>query len=216
MVNRLCGADGYLPMPPHQTQSQGRLAPEKRKLGAMAWVYPTPIVLCGANVNGKPNYATLGDCGIIGIRPPLVYVALTATHHTANGIEQNQTFSVNFPNTRLMAVTDYCGMVSGRDVDKSSLFDNFYGETGTAPMIRECPVNLECRVEKTLHIHGRAIFIGQVVELYADPACVLQRGGRQALADMPILDPIIYALDNHYYRSGPAIGNAYSEGKGYR
>lgn len=47
----------------------------KVKFGAVPFVYPTPIVLAGANVNGKPNFATLGDCGIMGINPPLVYIS---------------------------------------------------------------------------------------------------------------------------------------------
>jgi flavin reductase (DIM6/NTAB) family NADH-FMN oxidoreductase RutF len=187
----------------------------KTKLGAMALVYPIPIVLCGANVKGKPNYATLGACGVMGLKPPLIYVSLMETHYTTGGIAENQTFSVNFPSTRLMAVTDYCGIVSGRDADKSELFENFYGELGTAPMIRECPVNLECRVEKDVRIHGRAIFIGEVIQVHADESCVVERRGRKALADMPLLDPLIYARDNHYYKIGPAIGNAYNEGRDY-
>jgi flavin reductase (DIM6/NTAB) family NADH-FMN oxidoreductase RutF len=182
----------------------------------MPVVYPIPVVLCGANVKGKPNYATLGACGVMGLEPPLIYVSLMETHYTAEGIAENQTFSVNFPSTPMMAITDYCGIVSGRDADKSALFDTFYGELGTAPMIRECPVNLECRVEQHFRLHGRAVFIGRVVEVHANQECVVERRGRKALADLPQLDPIIYARDNHYYKSGPAIGIAYSEGINYR
>ena len=120
----------------------------KVKLGTVPLIYPIPIVLAGANVGGRPNFATLGDCGVMGINPPLVYISSHREHYTNGGILENETYSVNVPSTDLLAVTDYCGIVSGREVDKSELFEVFYGELGTAPMIRECPVNLECQVVK--------------------------------------------------------------------
>jgi flavin reductase (DIM6/NTAB) family NADH-FMN oxidoreductase RutF len=188
----------------------------KEKLGPTTWMYPTPVVLCGANVNGKPNYATVGACGVISLAPPLIYVSLVESHYTTEGIAQNRTFSFNFPATPLKDVTDYCGLVSGREVDKSKLFSTFYGELGTAPMIQECPVTVECRVDRDLRIHGRAVFIGEVVQVHADKRCVVERRGRRELADMPILDPLIYARDNRYYKCGPVIGTAYRDGMGYR
>ena len=71
----------------------------KIKLGEVPLVYPVPIVLAGANVKGKPNYVTLGDCGIMGLRPPLVYISLHQEHFTTQGVFENKTFSVNLPNT---------------------------------------------------------------------------------------------------------------------
>lgn len=188
----------------------------KVKLGALPLVYPIPIVLAGADVQGKPNFATLGDCGVMGIKPALVYVSLGQGHYTTQGILENGTYSVNFPPTELLAVTDYCGIVSGREVDKTGLFETFYGELGTAPMIRECPVNLECRVVKEFSIQHRRIFVGQVVQAHIDEAFVGQRDGRRVIADMTQLNPIIYALDNRYYRIGEPIGVGYSEGKAWQ
>lgn len=187
----------------------------KVKLGTLPLVYPIPIVLAGANVGGKPNYATLGDCGVMGINPPLVYVSLGQGHYTTKGILENETYSVNFPSTDMLAVTDYCGIVSGNDVDKSALFETFYGELGTAPLIKECPVNVECRVIEEFSIQHRHIFVGQVVQAHVDEEFVVERGGRQTVADMSKLDPIIYALDNQYYRIGESIGIGYREGKDY-
>jgi flavin reductase (DIM6/NTAB) family NADH-FMN oxidoreductase RutF len=185
----------------------------KAKLGAFPLVYPIPIVLAGANVNGRPNYATLGDCGVMGINPPLVYVSLGQKHYTTKGIFENNTYSVNFPSTGMLAVTDYCGIVSGNEVDKSDLCETFYGELGTAPMIRECPVNLECRVIKEFSIQHRQIFVGEVVQAHVDEGFVTERDGRRVIADMTRLDPIIYALENQYYRIGEPIGAGYREGR---
>jgi len=186
---------------------------KKVKLGKIPVVYPIPIILAGALVHGKPNFATLGDVGIMGINPPIVYISSGSSHHTNEGILEHGTFSINFPSTRLLTVTDYCGTVSGHEVDKSQLFDVFFGESGTAPMIQECPVNLECRVIKEFSIQHRQIFVGEVLQAYVDEEFVVESEGRLKITDMTRLDPIIYALDNRYYRIGEPIGTGYQEGK---
>jgi flavin reductase (DIM6/NTAB) family NADH-FMN oxidoreductase RutF len=185
----------------------------KTKLGKFPLVYPVPIVLAGALVNGKPNYATLGDCGVMGLNPPLVYVSLHENHHTTKGILAHEAFSVNFPTTEMLVKTDYCGMVSGKNVEKSALFETWYGEMDTVPMIGECPVNLECRVIKEFAIQHRHIFIGEVVQSYLEESLVVEKNGRKAVPEMSKLDPILYGMDNRYYRIGPSIGTGYTEGR---
>jgi flavin reductase (DIM6/NTAB) family NADH-FMN oxidoreductase RutF len=81
-------------------------------------------------------------------------------------------------------------------------------------MIQECRVNLECRVAKEFCIEHRQIFVGEVVQAYVDEEFVTERDGRRMVADMTKLAPIIYALDNRYYRIGKPIGVGYREGKG--
>ncbi|MBN1180063.1 MAG: flavin reductase family protein [Anaerolineae bacterium] len=185
----------------------------KVQLGAVPFVYPVPIALGGATVAGKPNYLTLGDVGIMGINPPLVYISSGTNHYTNQGILEHGTYSINFPTRELLAKVDYCGMVSGHDVDKSVLFETFYGELGTAPMIRECPVNLECRVVKEFSIQHRQVFVGEVVQAYVDAAFVTEEDGHVRFAELTELAPILYALDNRYYTLGPVIGRGYHEGK---
>ena len=75
-------------------------------------------------------------------------------HYTNSGIKEHRTFSVNVPTANQVKETDYCGMVSGRKKDKSKLFNTFYGELQTAPMIMECPVNMECELIQTLNLPG--------------------------------------------------------------
>ncbi len=188
----------------------------KVKFGPVPLVYPIPIVLAGANVDGSPNYATLGDCGVTGINPALVYICSGYGHYTNQGILENGTYSINFPSTDMLAVTDYCGTVSGRDVDKSVLFETFYGDLLTAPMIKECPVNLECRVVKEFSIKHRQIFVGEVVQAHVGGEFVVKKEGRQGIEDMTQLDPIIYALDNRYYSIGKPIGVGYKESKSFQ
>jgi flavin reductase (DIM6/NTAB) family NADH-FMN oxidoreductase RutF len=185
----------------------------KTKLGAIPYLYPIPITLIGANVAGKPNFVTIGDVGLIGINPPVVSISSHAQHHTNAGILENKTFSINFPTTAMLAETDYCGIVSGRDKDKAALFEVFYGELETAPMIAVCPVSLECRVIKEFSIQHRQVFVGEVVQTHVSDDFVSEVEGRNRIADLTQLDPIIYALDNRYYRIGEAIGVGYQEGQ---
>lgn len=186
---------------------------QKIKFGKVPIIYPIPIILAGALVNSKPNFETLGDVGIMGINPPIVYISSGQDHYTNQGILEHETFSINFPPTKLLGKTDYCGTVSGHDVDKSQLFDVFFGELETAPMIQECPVNLECKVIKEFSIQHRQIFVGDVVQTYVNEEFVIKSEGQKRIADMTKLDPIIYALDNNYYNIGKSIGIGYQESK---
>jgi len=184
----------------------------KVKLGAVPLVYPIPIVLVGSNVNGRANFAQVGDCAVMGIDPALVTVSLSAAHHTTSGIDECRAFSINLPSTQMLSRTDYCGIVSGKDVDKSQLFTTFEGGQTGVPMIQECPVGLECRVQEIVQIKHRRIFIAEVLECYVSEPFVETVDGNPRIADLSKLDPIIYALDNRYYRIGSAIGIGYHEG----
>jgi flavin reductase (DIM6/NTAB) family NADH-FMN oxidoreductase RutF len=184
----------------------------KVKLGAVPLVYPIPIVLVGATVDGVANFTEVGDCAVMGIHPALVTVSLSATHHTTKGIDATGVFSINLPSTQMLSLADYCGMVSGHDVDKSVLFETFQGEQTDAPLIRDCPVGLECRVLEVVQVKHRRLFIAEVVECYVSPQFVETVDGKHQIADLFKLDPILYALDNRYYRIGNVIGAGYSEG----
>jgi flavin reductase (DIM6/NTAB) family NADH-FMN oxidoreductase RutF len=185
----------------------------KTKIGTNPYIYPIPITLVGANVAGKPNFVTIGDVGLLGINPPIVAISSHAQHYTNQGILENKTFSINFPTSEMLAETDYCGIVSGRDEDKASLFTVFYGELENAPMIVACPVNLECRVVKEFSIQHRQVFVGEVVQTYVSNRFIKEVEGCKQIANLTQLDPIIYALDNRYYRIGDAIGVGYREGR---
>jgi len=184
----------------------------KVKLGAVPLVYPIPIVLVGSLVEGRANFTEVGDCAVMGIDPALVTVSLSATHHTTAGIDVSGVFSVNLPSTDLLTQADYCGIVSGKNVDKSRLFTIFEGEHTQVPMIQECRVGLECQVREVVQIQHRRLFIAEVLECYVSESFVEAAAGKNRIADLSRLDPIIYALDNRYYQIGPAIGTGYREG----
>src|SRR5512137_2956280 len=106
---------------------------------------PMPVVLVGTVVGGRPNFMAVGWVTRVNSQPPLIGIGIHKSHHTARGILANRAFSVCIPGADLADRTAYCGLVSGETEDKSAVFDLFYGEIKTAPLIRECPLCFECR-----------------------------------------------------------------------
>lgn len=186
---------------------------KKESIGPVPYIYPVPITLVGTVVDGRANFMTIGDCGLMGIRPPLVYVSSHRDHHSNRGILEHQCYSVNFPTTAMLAETDYCGIVSGAKIDKSQLFEVFYGQLDGAPLIQACPVNLVCRVIKEFSIQHRQVFVAEVVETFVDEQFLAWDDDQARVDKVTRLDPILYALDNRYYRVGPPIGTGYQEGR---
>ncbi len=126
---------------------------------------------------------------------------------------ENKAFSVNIPNTSMLDKTDFCGIVSGKEVNKAILLEILFGQLVNVPMIKECPVCLECKMVKEFSIQHRQVFIGEVVETYVDEEYVVEKEGRKMISDMGKLDLVIYSLDNRYYRIGDIIGTGYLEGR---
>ena len=188
----------------------------KRRIGAVPYLYPVPIVLVGAMVEGRANYATIGDCAIMGIRPPLVAVSLGESAFTTNGILEVGSFSINVPATGQLSLVDYFGTVSGSDVDKSALVESVPGANPDVPLLADCPVNLECEVIEECQVEHRCIFIAKVVEKHVDEHFVTDAEGRPQVAPLQKLTPILYALDNTYYAVGKAIGTGYAEAAEFR
>jgi flavin reductase (DIM6/NTAB) family NADH-FMN oxidoreductase RutF len=180
----------------------------KKELGAKNCLYPLPVVLVGALVRGRPNFVTIAHVGIMDLKT--VSLGMNKTHYTKAGIFENRTFSVNIPTVNMVEKTDYCGLVSGKNVDKSSIFKIFYGGLKTAPMIEECPVNMECRLVKNVDFPAHDIFMGEVVATYCDES-VLDDEGR---LDYTLLKPILFTMhDAGYWKLGERFADAWSVGK---
>ena len=184
----------------------------KVAIGPRTLLFPLPAVLVGANVDGKPNFSTYAWCGIAASSPPMISVSFQHKRHTLKGIKQNGTFSVNIPSVELVKETDYCGLVSGRDRDKVAdcKFTVFYGKLDTAPLISECPVNLECRVAQTLNLGSHEMIVGQIEEIYATDSCLTD-----GAPDANKMQPFLWAMPpvNQYCKIGEPIGEAFSIGK---
>ncbi len=182
---------------------------KKITLGAYSYIYPMPVVIVGTLIDGSPNFLTVTYVGIVQHTPPMVSVTLV-TRHTSNiGIEENKSFSINIPNTRMMNVTDFVGMNSGDKIDKASLFKVFYGELKNAPMIMETPLNLECKLVDIIDLkNGSEIYIGEIIQTYSEKKYI-----RKGYPYMKKLDPILFSINsNSYYNVGRRIGWAWKTG----
>ncbi len=180
----------------------------KTRLEAKNCLYPMPTVLVGATVNGSPNFMTVAHVGIMD--PGNVSLGMSKTHHTNRGIRDLKTFSINVPSTAQVMETDYCGLATGTRVNKAELFDVFYGTLKTAPMITECPINMECRLVKTVDFPQHDVFVGEITSTYVDDS-VLTDG----IVDYAKVQPILFTMpDQGYWRLGERFAKAWSVGKG--
>jgi flavin reductase (DIM6/NTAB) family NADH-FMN oxidoreductase RutF len=181
---------------------------DKQQVGNNFFI-PMPVVLVGTQVGGKANFMTVGWCARVNANPPMIACGIGNHHYTPKGIEETKTFSVNIPSSDLVEKTDYCGLVSGGKADKSAVFEVFYGSLETAPMIRECPVTLECRLVRTVPLPTNTLFIGEIVGAYADGRVM-----KDGKPDFPSIDPLFLTMpDNRYWTLGKYAGDAWSTGK---
>jgi len=186
---------------------------DKTKLGAGSHLLPMPVVLVGANVDNRPNFLTIAYVGIVCHTPAMIEVALRKGRFSSDGIKQNKTFSVNATSVALLEATDYCGIYSGAKVDKSHLFEVFYGELKTAPMITESPLNVECRLAEVLDLGGsHEVFIGEIVEAYSSEEFLSD--GR---LDLDKIKPLVYdGSSMSYWGLGEKLARSFQVGKDYK
>jgi flavin reductase (DIM6/NTAB) family NADH-FMN oxidoreductase RutF len=171
-----------------------------------------PVSLVGANISGKPNFEAIAWFNLMDYQPSLIGISSEKSHYTNKGIRENKTFSVNIPSASMAVATDFCGLYSGSKVDKSKTFDIFYGELKTAPMIMECPVNIECRLHQTLELSHDEVFIGEIVGVYM---------GNEYLTDNKPdtrkIDPLLFeGTLGSYWKVGEQVAKAFGIGKEYK
>jgi flavin reductase (DIM6/NTAB) family NADH-FMN oxidoreductase RutF len=184
----------------------------KITLGPRPLIYPTPALLIGAMVAGKPDFMTAAWCGVVNSKPPMVSVSLQHHRHTLIGIKENKTFSVNIPSVDLVKETDYCGIVSGSKTDKVAdcKFQVFYGKLKTSPMIEQCSVNLECEVVQVLNLGSHELVIGRVEETYVSE--IYLTSGEP---DVDKMKPLLWVMGakSEYREFGKTLGAGFSVGK---
>ena len=179
-------------------------------IGPVNALYPMPTTLVGTLVNGKPNFLTVAHVGILNHgTPQYLSIGLGRIHYSNAGIHENRTFSICLPPEDLMVETDYCGIMTGKKKDKAALFDIFYGELKTAPMIRQCPVNMELELHDVMDFSKHEIFIGELVQTYADDEVMTD-----GTIDISKVKPLLFDMaSKQYWSLGPSIGNCWNVGK---
>lgn len=152
------------------------MAKQKWKPGNMIYPLPAAMVSCGDEET--KNIVTVGWTGTICTNPPMTYISLRTSRHSYGIIKESGTFVINLTTKDLVKATDYCGVRSGRDVDKfkeMKLTPNFDNQTGCA-MIEESPVSIECKVTEIKELGSHHMFIADVMGVYVDEKYMDEKG----------------------------------------
>lgn len=146
-----------------------RMEKEIWKPGNM--LYPLPVVMVSmADRSGKTNIITIAWAGTVCTNPPMVSISVRPERYSYPILRETGEFVVNLTTRELAFATDYCGVKSGRDVDKFSELGltPLPGKEVAAPLVGESPVNLECRVRQMLPLGSHHMFLAEVAAVHAD------------------------------------------------
>lgn len=179
-------------------------------MGRQTWkagnmLYPLPAVLVSVADNaGNTNLLTIAWTGTICSDPPMVSISVRPERYSHHMIEETGEFVINLTTEELVYATDYCGVKSGRDIDKWKEMNltPIAGEHVKAPMVKESPVNLECRVTQKLELGSHDMFMAEVLAVHVDDR-YMDESGRFNLNDSK---PLVYS-HGRYLTTGKEIGS---------
>ena len=171
-------------------------------MGKQLWkpgnmLYPLPVVMVSlADRDGRPNIITLAWVGTVCTNPPMVSISVRPERYSYPILKETGEFVINLTTKELAFATDYCGVKSGRDVDK-------FKEMGLtpipasevkAPMIKEAPVSIECRVKEIRELGSHHMFLAEVTGVSVDEQWLNERGS----LELAKAEPIVYSHGGYY------------------
>jgi flavin reductase (DIM6/NTAB) family NADH-FMN oxidoreductase RutF len=143
----------------------------KKILEPQTILFPLPAVMVSCQKGDeKPNIITLGWVGVVCSEPPMVGISIRKSRFSHGIVKESKEFVINVPMRKILKETDFCGTKSGRNVDKfaETKLTPIKSSKVNAPLIKECPVNLECVVKQILELGTHDLFIGEIVETHID------------------------------------------------
>ncbi len=178
------------------------MAKQQWKGGALLSPVPAVLVSCGSMASS--NLITIGWVGIISTHPPRLYISVRPERHSHGIIEQTGEFCVNLPTSSIVRALDFCGVRSGKDVDK-------FAQTGLTksesfrvkcPSVAECPLTLECKVFQKIQSGSHDIFLADIVGVAADDS-IIDKNGRLMLEKANLIS----YCHGDYFELGRKIGD---------
>ena len=183
-----------------KTHKSDIMETEKQNIGSVIALYPKPMTVIGAEVDGKVNWLVVGHTGIIG--HDRVLVSMSKSHYTNQGIRKSKKLSINLVSREMLPKADYVGSVSGASVDKSGVFEYHWGENGT-PVIDASPLTMECDVVDVYETEGFDNFVCSIANTYATPDVL----GKDGKLDYTRLKPVLFEFPTYsYLATGEIIG----------
>lgn len=178
------------------------MAKQSWKPGNM--LYPLPVVMVStADRKGKDNIITVAWAGTICTNPPMVSVSIRPERYSYHMIRETGEFVINLTTEELAFATDYCGVKSGRDVDKFTQagLTREKADKVNVPMIKEAPVSIECRVREVKELGSHHMFIAEVLAVHADEKYMDEKNR----FDLNRAKPIVYS-HGEYLGTGKKLG----------
>jgi len=168
-------------------------------------LYPLPVVLvtCG-NIDGINNIITIAWTGIVNTNPAMVYISVRPERFSYNLIVESGEFAINLVTENMAAVTDWCGVKSGKDFNKfkETGLTPFKAETINCPLINESPVNIECKVDQIIKLGSHDMFLAKVTHIQANADLMDEKSGKFMLSKAGL----IHYSHGNYYTQGNYVG----------
>ncbi len=167
------------------------------------FVYPIPAVMVTSGDMENSNIITVAWTGILNTNPAQVYISVRPERYSHDIIKETGEFAINLTNSKLVFATDWCGVKSGRDVDKFKEMHLTKQKLNhiNCPGIEESPVTIECRVKEIRPLGSHDMFIADVLSIDADKKYIDEKGA----FDISKCDLIAYA-NGRYFEMGKQVG----------
>ena len=152
---------------------------DKRSFKGSVILNPVPVVLITSrNKNGDENVFTVGWTGTLCTKPPVLSISVRPERLSYEYIKETMEFVVNLPTASMVKAVDYCGVKSGKTVDniKEMNFNLVESTNINVPYIKECPVNIECRVREIMSLGTHDVFIADVLGSHVDESLIDEKG----------------------------------------
>ena len=167
------------------------------------FVYPIPAVMVSCGDMEKSNIMTVAWTGILNTNPAMCYISVRPERYSYNIIKETGEFVINLTSKELAYATDWCGVKSGRDVDKfeSMKLTKEKSNFVRCPSIKESPVSIECKVQEIKELGSHHMFMAEVLSINADEKYIDEKGA----FDISKCDLVAYA-NGKYFELGEQVG----------
>ncbi len=170
-------------------------------------LFPTPVVLVtSVDEAGKPNIITLAWVGVVNSEPPMIGISVRPERYSHDCIKRSKEFVVNLPSEEIVRKVDACGVLSGKDTDKFSSmgWKQVPAQRVKAPLIDECPVQMECEVKQIISLGSHDLFLGEIVAVHLKEEIQNEKGRIDITKALPL---VFCPGANEYWTVGKCIGH---------